>query len=144
LADCSLRCGEHNTEQAHPAKRGPKEVCVFTSGGRYNLAARKKYLYGFDALTEATLGVVGLAMYVIGNTSADGNELRSRCNHRKPTTRREDFDDTFEADTPFAGQSAGNFVEPQKAVHLSGAKYLSAAIDGAIAVTSSQTTSDGP
>ena len=81
-------CGsEYEAEQPHAAERCSEEIRILGTAGDDDIPIRKQNGHGIDAVAEAALRVMRLAVYVVGDVAGDCNELRSWRNHRKIRSR---------------------------------------------------------
>src|SRR5271156_3336397 len=92
-----------------------------------------------DVRTESSGAVVILSMDVIGDRSADGDEASAGSDRKEPSFREKHIDDVGEADSAFAAQHAGGFIEGQQAVQSPAIEEFTPCVETGVAVTASQT-----
>jgi len=75
-----------------------------------------------------------LAVDVVGDGSADGDESRAGRDRKKPSFREEYVDDIGEADSAFATEHASRFVESKDAVKAAAIDQLAASVETRVAI----------
>ena len=130
-------CGsEYEAEQPHAAERCSEEIRILGTAGDDDIPIRKQNGHGIDAVAEAALRVMRLAVYVVGDVAGDCNELRSWRNHRKPASRGKGLDNALQAGARLTGEHSGQLVKGKQPVHSRRFDHLPAAVNRAVPVAS--------
>ena len=91
-----------------------------------------------DVSSEGSRTVMVLAVDVVGNGSADGNEARAGRDGKEPSLRKEYVENIGEADAAFAAEYARRFVETENAVETATVDQFAAGVETRIAVTAAE------
>ena len=87
---------------------------------------------------EGSSAVMVLAVNIVGDRSAHGDEARAGRDRKEPSFRKKYVDDVGEADAAFATQHASGFVETQNAVEAAAVDQLTARVEARVAITAAQ------
>ncbi len=80
--------------------------------------------------------MVILAVNIIGNGTADGDESGARSDGNEPSLRKKYFDDVRKTDAAFAAQHSGGFVETKNTVESAAIDQFASRIETGVAITS--------
>ncbi len=89
--------------------------------------------------SEGSGTVMVLAVYIIGDGSADGDESRARSDRKKPAFGQKYVNDVRESDAAFAAQHARRFIETENAIQAPAVDKCSAGIETGVAVAATKT-----
>ena len=86
--------------------------------------------------------MMGLAVDIVGNGAANGDEFRPRADHRQPPLRSENRNDLFQANAGLAFQDTLLLVKGKKSVEFCAFGYKALFIQGLVAIAAAQSPCD--
>jgi hypothetical protein len=87
---------------------------------------------------ESPSAMMVLAVDVVGDGSANGDESRAGRDRKKPSSREEYVEDIGEADAAFATEHASRFVESEDSVKAAAIDQLAAGVETRVAIAAAE------
>ena len=128
-------CPGDYASQAETADGGAQHVGILFGVADYQTVVRAMQSDLADVNSKGSSAVMVLAVDVVGNRSAHGNEASAGRDGKKPSLRKEYVDDVGEADAAFATEHASGLVETENAVETAAVNQVAAGVETRVAIT---------